>query len=113
MDWYSSVCIENNLEEEIKPTFSLFKLKYGKDYWEVCHWDGTLSMMVVRNMQVFKIILDKDFECAKLLLRNSVNNSIKKEEYHVVRDSENNPVMFFGFDIWYDVLSFLFCNKRN
>lgn len=108
MVWYDEVCIEKNLEEEIKPTFLMFNLKYGKDFWEVCHWDGTMAMMVVRNRQVFKIILDKDLSCAKILLRNTGCNNTTKERYHVVKDSNNMPIMFFGFDIWLKILCFLF-----
>lgn len=113
MVWYDNVCIEKNLEEEIKPTFYFFNLKYGKDFWEVYHWDGTMAMMIVRNRQVFKVILDKDLNCAKLLLRNTGYNNTTKEMYHVVCDSDRKPIMFFGFDIWLKVLSFLFKEVKN
>lgn len=111
MKWFDFVSIEDNKDFIIK-TFKAFNLVYGEDFYEVQHWDGTLAMIIRRKKnsitQIFKIVVDQDLECAKILMRNMVNNLSKKEEYHIVKDENGKPILFYGYDIWYDILKFLF-----
>lgn len=116
MAWYDLVSFEKN-KDSILLIFKFFKLKYGEDFYEVQHWDGTTSMMVKKQdasyKHVYKIILDKEEECAKILERNNANNYKEREEYHVLKDTDGDIIRFFGYDIWYDILNFLFKKKRK
>ena len=110
MNWYQAVCFEKN-KEDIILTFNYFGLEYDKDFYEVQHWNGTTAIFIQINQDgtkdVFKIILDKDLECAKILSRNKCSNCIGSDRYHVIKSADGQPLCFYGLDIWYDVLKFM------
>ena len=120
MNWYQAVCFENN-REDIILTFNYFGLKYGEDFYEVQHWDGTTAIFLEVNKNgvkdVFKIILDREMECAKILYRNNSGNLYQRERYHIIKKHDGEPLCFYGLDIWYNVINFIFSkagrNKTN
>lgn len=116
MAWYDLVCFEKN-KENIILTFKYFGLEYGKDFYEVQHWNGTTSIVVIDNglgvKYVYKIILDKELECAKILERNTIDNFIEKERYHALRDKKGKQLCFKGYDVWYDSLNYLFGDRKG
>lgn len=116
MNWYQAVCFEKN-KEDIILTFKYFGLEYGKDFYEVQHWDGTTAIFMEVNKNgikdVFKIILDKEKKCAKILYRNNSNNLYCRERYHVVKSPSGEPLCFYGLDIWCNVLNFILSKNRR